>query len=75
MLFHEVTDALGVGGLLRDVGRPLDRYLADAERDLSRPAEPGSDAPASSGPRTVPTRRGFVRYAPETVSAHLRPLA
>jgi hypothetical protein len=75
MLFHEVTDALGVGGLFRDVGRPLDRYLTDTERDLSQPAEPGSDAPTSSGPCTMPTRRGFVRYAPEIVSAHLRPLA
>ncbi|RVU13790.1 hypothetical protein [Methylobacterium oryzihabitans] len=73
MLFHEVTDALGVGGLFRDVGRPLDRYLAETERDLGWPVEPGPEASSGSAPQAAPTRRGSVRCAPETVSALVRP--
>ena len=33
MLFYEVTDALGLGGLFRDVLKPLDTYLSDGERE------------------------------------------
>lgn len=68
MLLDEVTDALGVGGLFRDVMKPLDAYLSDGEAEAGQRmgrADPGSPV---FGLRDGVTRRDAVRRAPETVS-------
>jgi hypothetical protein len=70
MLLYEVTDALGVGGLFRDVMKPLDTYLSNSEVEVGQ-AMGRSDADLSvTALRDGTTRRNAIRRVPETVSVH-----
>ncbi|MEH3147309.1 MAG: hypothetical protein PGN34_18605 [Methylobacterium frigidaeris] len=70
MLFYEVTDALGVGGLFRDVVKPLDTYLTGSECEVGRSTSRISDGSSAPETHDALTRRGSARCTPETVQAH-----
>lgn len=70
MLLLEVTDALGVGGLFRDVMRPLDTYLFNGEVEAGRPIGRGDTDTSATALRDGTIRRSPIRRVPETVSAH-----
>ena len=68
MLLYEVTDALGVGGLFRDVMKPLDAYLSDGEVEAEQRMGRADAGSPGFGRRDGAARREAVRRAPETVS-------
>lgn len=68
MLLYEVTDALGVGGLFRDVVKPLDAYLSNGECEAGRPTGHVDAGVPASTLRDGLVRREAVRRVPETVS-------
>lgn len=70
MLLFEVTDALGVGGLFRDVMKPLDTYLSNGEVETGRSIGHSNADPSATALRDGGIRRNAIRRAPETVSAH-----
>ena len=70
MLLHEVTDALGVGGLFRDVMKPLDTDLSNGEAEAGEPVGRADVGPSVFGLRDGAIRRDAGRRVPETVSAH-----
>ncbi|WP_093569306.1 hypothetical protein [Methylobacterium sp. 174MFSha1.1] len=71
MLLYEVTDALGVGGLFRDVMRPLDTYLSNGEVEAGQPIGRGDADCSATALRDGTIRRNAIRRVPETVSAHV----
>ncbi|KMO17999.1 hypothetical protein [Methylobacterium platani] len=68
MLLDEVTDALGVGGLFRDVMKPLDVYLSNGECEAGHATVRAAAGPATAD-RDGVARRETVRRVPEAVSA------
>ncbi|AWN54435.1 hypothetical protein [Methylobacterium sp. 17Sr1-1] len=70
MLLFEVTDALGVGGLFRDVMRPLDTYLSHGEVEAGQPIGRSDADSSATALRDGTIRRNAIRRVPETVSAH-----
>ncbi len=68
MLLHEVTDALGVGGLFRDVMKPLDTYLSNGEVEAGQPIGRADGDWLAMAMRDGVIRRDAVRRVPETVS-------
>ncbi|WP_407528007.1 hypothetical protein [Methylobacterium oryzisoli] len=68
MLLYEVTDALGIGGLFRDVVKPLDTYLSNGESEAGCPARHDDARPPSTALRDGVVRRESVRRVPESVS-------
>ncbi|WP_093564761.1 hypothetical protein [Methylobacterium sp. 174MFSha1.1] len=70
MLLFEVTDALGVGDLFRDVMRPLDTYLSNGEVEAGQPIGHRDADPSATTLRDGTIRRNAIRRVPETVSAH-----
>ncbi|MFH6786452.1 MULTISPECIES: hypothetical protein [Methylobacterium] len=67
-MLYEVTDALGVGGLFRDVMKPLDTYLSNGEVEAGQPMGRGDADSAATVLRDGTVRRNAIRRAPETVS-------
>ncbi len=68
MLLYEVTDALGVGGLFRDVMKPLDTYLSNGEVEAGQRVGRADIGSPAFGLRDGVIRRDAVRRVPETVS-------
>ncbi len=68
MLLHEVTDALGVGGLFRDVMKPLDTYLSSGEAEAGYPVGRGEAESPAAVLRDGSVRRNAIRRVPEAVS-------
>ncbi|AWN45726.1 hypothetical protein DK419_04840 [Methylobacterium terrae] len=68
MLLYEVTDALGVGGLFRDVMKPLDTYLSNGEVEAGQPIGRGDADATATALRDGTIRRNAIRRVPETVS-------
>ncbi|TNC07347.1 hypothetical protein FF100_32650 [Methylobacterium terricola] len=71
MLLYEVTDALGVGGLFRDVMKPLDTYLSSGEVEAGQPIGRSEADWSATALRDGTIRRNAIRRAPETVSANV----
>ncbi|BCM83620.1 hypothetical protein NS228_26890 [Methylobacterium indicum] len=69
MLLHEITDALGVGGLFRDVLKPFDTYMSNGECEAGHAAARVETGPGAAALRESVIRRETVRRIPETVSA------
>lgn len=69
MLLYEVTDALGVGGLFRDVMKPLDTYLSDGDVEAGQPIGRADGDALTMALRDGAIRRNAIRRAPEAVSA------
>ncbi|MFH6783570.1 MULTISPECIES: hypothetical protein [Methylobacterium] len=59
-----------MGGLFRDVMRPLDTYLSNGEVEAGQPTGRSDADPSATALRKGTIRRNAIRRVPETVLAY-----